>query len=50
MISTYPHSSMQDMNLDYLLKVAKQAGEDHKEWSDIKGTAQKRLMKQLKIH
>lgn len=34
---------MQDMNLDYLLKVAKQAGEDHKEWSDIKGTAQKQI-------
>ena len=43
MINTYPHSSMQDMNLDYLLKVAKQAGEDHKEWSDIKGTAQKQI-------
>lgn len=43
MISTYPHSSMHDMNLDYLLKVAKQAGEDHKEWSDIKGTAQKQI-------
>lgn len=43
MINTYPHSSMQDMNLDYLLKVANQAGEDHKEWSDIKGTAQKQI-------
>ena len=43
MISTYPHSSMQDMNLDYVLKVAKQEGEDHKEWSDIKGTAQKQI-------
>lgn len=43
MINTYPHSSTQDMNLDYLLKVAKQAEEDHKEWSDIKGTAQKKI-------
>lgn len=43
MINMYPHSSMQDMNLDYLLKVAKQAGEDHKEWSDIKGTAKKQI-------
>lgn len=43
MINTYPHSSTQDMNLDYLLKVAKQAEEDHKEWSDIKGTAQKQI-------
>lgn len=43
MISTYPHSSMQDMNLDYVLKVAKQSEEDHKEWSDIKGTAQKQI-------
>ena len=43
MINTYPHSSMNDINLDYLLKVAKQAGEDHKEWSDIKGTAQKQI-------
>ena len=40
MINTYPHSSTQDMNLDYLLKVAKHAEEDHKEWSDIKDTAQ----------
>jgi hypothetical protein len=48
MISTYPHSSMQDMNLDYLLKVAKQAGEDHKEWSDIKGTAQKQIDEAIK--
>lgn len=48
MISTYPHSSMQDMNLDYLLKVAKQAGEDHKEWSDIKGTAQKKIDEAIK--
>lgn len=43
MINTYPHSSTQDMNLDYLLKVAKHAEEDHKEWSDIKGTAQKQI-------
>ena len=43
MINTYPHSSTQDMNLDYLLKVAKQAEENHKEWSDIKGTAQKQI-------
>lgn len=43
MINTYPHSSTQDMNLDYLLKVAKHAEEDHKEWSDIKGTAQKHI-------
>lgn len=43
MINTYPHSSMHDMNLDYLLKVAKHAEEDHKEWSDIKGTAQKQI-------
>lgn len=43
MINTYPHSSTQDMNLDYLLKVAKQAEEDHKEWSDIKGTAKKQI-------
>lgn len=48
MINTYPHSSMQDMNLDYLLKVAKQAGEDHKEWSDIKGTAQKQIEEAIK--
>lgn len=43
MINMYPHSSMQDMNLDYLLKVANHAEEDHKEWSDIKGTAQKQI-------
>lgn len=43
MINTYPHGSTHDMNLDYLLKVAKQAEEDHKEWSDIKGTAQKQI-------
>ena len=43
MINTYPHSSTQDMNLDYLLKVAKHAEEDHKEWSDIKGTAKKQI-------
>lgn len=43
MINTYPHSSMHDMNLDYILKVAKHAEEDHKEWSDIKGTAQKQI-------
>lgn len=48
MINTYPHGSMQDMNLDYLLKVAKQAGVDHKEWSDIKGTAQKQIDKAIK--
>lgn len=48
MINTYPHSSTQDMNLDYLLKVAKQAEEDHKEWSDIKGTAQKQIDKAIK--
>lgn len=43
MINTYPHSSTHDMNLDYLLKVANHAEEDHKEWSDIKGTAQKQI-------
>lgn len=43
MINTYPHSSTHDMNLDYLLKVAKHAEEDHKEWSDIKWTAQKQI-------
>lgn len=40
MINNYPHSSTQDMNLDYLLKVAKQTDIDHSEWSNIKGTAQ----------
>lgn len=40
MINNYPHSSMQDMNLDWLLSVGKQAEEDHIEWSDIKDTAQ----------
>lgn len=39
----YPHGSMQDMNLDWLLQVGKQAHEDHEEWSDIKGTAQKMI-------
>ena len=29
MINTYPHSSMHDMNLDYVLKVSKQAEKDH---------------------
>lgn len=43
MINTYPHSSMHDMNLDYVLKAAKQAEKDHKEWSDIKGNAQKQI-------
>lgn len=36
----YPHSSMQDMNLDWLLKVGKQADKDHEEWTHIKDTAQ----------
>ena len=29
MFFKYPHSSMQDMNLDWLLKVGKQADKDH---------------------
>lgn len=40
MIYDYPHSSMQDMNLDWMLKVGKQAETDHSEWSAIKDTAQ----------
>lgn len=40
MIYDYPHSSMQDTNLDWLLKVGKQAETDHSEWSAIKDTAQ----------
>lgn len=43
MINNYPHSSMQDMNLDWLLEVGKQAHTDHEEWSSIKGTAQKEI-------
>ena len=43
MIFDYPHSSTQDMNLDWLLKVGKQAEEDHKEWSNIRGTAQQQI-------
>ena len=48
MIFTYPHSSMKDMNLDYVLKVAKQAENDHKEWSDIKGTTQQQIDEAIK--
>ena len=40
MFFEYPHSSMQDMNLDWLLKVGKQASKDHEEWTHIKDTAQ----------
>ena len=40
MFFEYPHSSMQDMNLDWLLKVGKQADKDHGEWTHIKDTAQ----------
>lgn len=40
MFFKYPHSSMQDMNLDWLLKVSKQADKDHGEWTHIKDTAQ----------
>lgn len=40
MFFEYPHSSMQDMNLDWLLKVGKQADKDHEEWTHIKDTAQ----------
>ena len=40
MIFIYPHSGSQDMNLDWLLKVGKQADEDHEEWTHIKDTAQ----------
>ena len=40
MFFKYPHSSMQDMNLDWLLKVGKQADKDHEEWTHIKDTAQ----------
>lgn len=40
MINRYPHGSMQDMNLDWLLKVGKQADIDHNEWTHIKDTAQ----------
>lgn len=43
MINTYPHSSMQDMNLDWLLEVGKQADIDHNEWTHIRGTAQKQI-------
>lgn len=40
MFFEYPHSSMQDMNLDWLLKVGKQADKDHGEWTHIKDKAQ----------
>lgn len=40
MFFRYPHSSMQDMNLDWLLKVGKQADKDHEEWTHIKDTTQ----------
>lgn len=40
MIFKYPNSSMQDMNLDWLLKVGEQADKDHEEWTHIKDTAQ----------
>lgn len=40
MLFKYPHSSMQDMNLDWLLRVGKQADKDHEEWTQIKDTAQ----------
>ena len=40
MFYNYPHSSIQDMNLDWLLKVGKQADKDHEEWTHIKDTAQ----------
>lgn len=40
MFFKYPRSSTQDMNLDWLLKVGKQADEDHEEWTHIKDTAQ----------
>ena len=40
MFFRYPHSGSQDMNLDWLLKVGKQADKDHEEWTHIKDTAQ----------
>lgn len=40
MFFRYPHSGSQDMNLDWLLKVGKQADNDHEEWTHIKDTAQ----------
>lgn len=40
MFFKYPHSSTQYMNLDWLLKVGKQADKDHEEWTHIKDTAQ----------
>ena len=40
MFFRYPHSGSQDMNLDWLLKVSKQADMDHEEWTHIKETAQ----------
>lgn len=40
MFFNYPHSSMQDMNLDWLIKIGKQADKDHEEWTHIKDTAQ----------
>lgn len=40
MFFKYPHSESQNMNLDWLLKVGKQADKDHEEWTHIKDTAQ----------
>lgn len=40
MFFRYPHSGSQNMNLDWLLKVGKQADKDHEEWTHIKDTAQ----------
>ena len=40
MFFNHPHSSMQDMNMDWLLKVGKQVYKDHEEWTHIKDTAQ----------
>jgi len=40
MFFRYPHSNSQYMNLDWLLKVGKQADKDHEEWTHIKDTAQ----------
>lgn len=40
MFFRYPHSGSHEMNLDWLLKVGKQADKDHEEWTHIKDTAQ----------
>lgn len=40
MFFRYPHSESHDINLDWLLKVGKQAYKDHEEWTHIKDTAQ----------